>query len=125
MEIICINLSLNICYRQYTYFKKTIVPIQTAQSLTKWLLTKTIIMNKSLLLAGIALVVVSKAIVLKSILVDLSAYQRCQASLPISSPNSCGTDPLLYFILGWSVTAVGFILLVIGLRMPSVRTISR
>ncbi len=39
-------------------------------------LTKTIIMNKKLFLIGNAVVVISKAMVLKSVLIDLSAYQN-------------------------------------------------
>ena len=79
-------------------------------------------MNKALVFAGIAVVTMSKVIVLKSILVDSPAYQRCLSEGPASL---CGTDPFTYFILGWFVTIGGFILLIFGLRMPATRSISR
>jgi hypothetical protein len=82
-------------------------------------------MNKAFVFAGIAIVVISKVIVLKSILVDFSAYQRCVSDGPVSLAQSCGTDPLVYFIFGWFVTAGAFILLVFGLKMPATRSISR
>lgn len=79
-------------------------------------------MNKALVFAGIVVVAVSKFIVLKSILIDSPAYQRCVSEGP---SLACGTDPFAYFILGWFVTVGGFILLVFGLRMPAARSISR
>lgn len=79
-------------------------------------------MNKALVLAGIAVVAVSKVIVLKSILVDSPAYQRCVSEGPASL---CVTDPFTYFILGWFVTVGGFVLLIFGLRMSATRSISR
>ncbi len=82
-------------------------------------------MNKALVFAGIAVVVISKVIVLKSALVDLSAYQRCISDEHVSFAQSCGTDPFVYFVLGWFVTVGGFILLVFGLKMPATRSISR
>jgi hypothetical protein len=82
-------------------------------------------MNKILVFAGIAVIVISKVIVLKSILVDLSAYQRCISNGPATLAQSCGTDPFIYFILGWFITAGGFILVVFGLKMPTTRSISR
>jgi hypothetical protein len=81
-------------------------------------------MNNLLVFAGIAVVVISKAIVLKLILVDLSAYQRCISDGQVSVAQSCGTDPFIYFIVGWFVTVGGFILLVFGLKMPATRSIS-
>jgi hypothetical protein len=83
-------------------------------------------MNKALVFAGIAVVVISKVIVLKSILLDSPAYQRCMSDGP-SVAQACGTDPFVYFILGWFVTVGGFILLVFGLKMPATtrRSISR
>jgi hypothetical protein len=77
-------------------------------------------MNKALVFAGIAVVVVSKVIVLKSILIDSPVHQRC-VSDGSSVAQVCGIDPFLYFILGWFVTAGGFILLIFGLRMPTTR----
>jgi hypothetical protein len=82
-------------------------------------------MKKALTFAGIAVVVISKVIVLKSMLIDLPAYQRCLSDGNISLAQSCGTDPLVYFILGWFVTIAGFILVVFGLKMPATRSISR
>jgi hypothetical protein len=84
-------------------------------------------MNKTLVLAGIAVVAISKIIVLKSILVDSPVYQRCVSDESTSVAQAvCGTDPFVYFILGWFVTVGGFILLVFGLKMPATRrSISR
>jgi hypothetical protein len=82
-------------------------------------------MNKALVFAGIAVVAISKVIVLKSILVDSPVYQRCISDAP-SVAQACGTDPFVYFILGWFVTVGGFILLVFGIKMPATRrSISR
>lgn len=81
-------------------------------------------MNKLLVLAGIAVVAASKVIILKSILVDSPAYQRCVSDGP-AVVQACGTDPFAYFVLGWFVTVGGFVLLVFGLRMPATRSISR
>lgn len=80
-------------------------------------------MNKLLVFAGIAIVAISKAIVLKSILIDSPAYQRCLSDASIA--QACGTDPFAYFIIGWFVTAGGFILLIFGLKMPAATSISR
>jgi hypothetical protein len=82
-------------------------------------------MNKVLVFAGIAVVVISKVIILKSMLVDLSAYQGCLSDGPIRLAQACGTDPFVYFILGWLVTVGGFILVIFGLKMPATRSISR
>lgn len=82
-------------------------------------------MNKILLLAGIAMVAVSKAIILKSVLLDMPAYQKCVTETPVGVAQLCGADPFLYFILGWLVTASGAALLIVGLRMPATRSISR
>jgi hypothetical protein len=78
-------------------------------------------MNKAFIIAGIAIAVVSKVVILKSILIDLPAYEQC-----ISVPSStCGTDPFTYFAIGWIVAIGGFVLIIFGLRMPAVRRISR
>jgi hypothetical protein len=85
-------------------------------------------MNKTLVFAGIAIVAISKVIVLKSILVDSPVYQRCvsEESISVAQALCGGTDPFVYFILGWFVTVGGFILLVFGLKMPANRrSISR
>lgn len=78
-------------------------------------------MNKEFIIAGIVASAISKVIVLKSILVDMPAYEEC-----ISGPaRACGIDPLIYFMIGWVVTAGGFVLIVVGLKMPAVRKIPR
>jgi hypothetical protein len=82
-------------------------------------------MNKFLIFAGIAVVVISTVTVLKSMLVDLPTYQRCMSEDSVRLAQSCGGDPFVYFILGWFVTVGGFILLVFGLKMPATRSISR
>jgi hypothetical protein len=76
-------------------------------------------MNKALVFVGIAVVVISKVFVLKSILIDSPVYQRC-VSDGSSVAQVCGIDPFVYFILGWFVTVGGFILLIFGLRMPPI-----
>ena len=73
------------------------------------------------MIAGIAVLAVSKAIVLKSILIDSPAYQRCMSDAGLA----CGTDPFAYFILGWFVTVAGFVLLVFGIKMPAEKSILR
>jgi hypothetical protein len=79
-------------------------------------------MNKTLVFAGIAIVAISKVIVLKSILIDSPVYQRCVSNESTSAAQACGgTDPFVYFILGWFITVGGFILLVFGLKMPATR----
>ena len=84
-------------------------------------------MNKALVLAGIAVVAISRIIVLMSTLFDSPAYQRCMSDESRSVAQACvGTDPFVYFIIGWFVTVGGFILLVFGLKMPATRrSISR
>jgi hypothetical protein len=83
-------------------------------------------MNRTLLFVGIAIVVVSKVIILKSILVDSPVYQRCLSDGSSAvAQAACGTDPFVYFILGWFVTVGGFVLVVFGLKMPAARSISR
>lgn len=79
-------------------------------------------MNRILVLIGIAEIAISKGIVLKSILVDSSVYQRCVSEADSGLTYSCGTDPFTYFILGWFVTVGGFVLLIFGLKMPSTTT---
>jgi hypothetical protein len=81
-------------------------------------------MNKTLVFGGIAVAVISKVIVLKSMLLDLPVYERCVSDGPFVA-YSCGTDPFVYFILGWLVTGGGFILMIFGLKMPATRSISR
>jgi hypothetical protein len=81
-------------------------------------------MNKVLVFAGIGVVAISKVIVLKSILVDSPAYQRCLSD-STTVIKACGIDPFAYFILGWFVTVAGFVLLIFGLKMPATRNISR
>jgi hypothetical protein len=82
-------------------------------------------MNKVLVFAGIAIVVISKVIVLKSMLVDLPAYQRCLSDGPMRLSQLCGTDPIIYFVFGWFITVGGFILVIFGLKIRATRSISR
>jgi hypothetical protein len=85
-------------------------------------------MNKTLVFAGIAVVAISKIIVLKSILIDSPVYERCVSDELTSVAQAVcgGTDLFVYFILGWFITVGGFILLVFGLKMPATRrSISR
>jgi hypothetical protein len=82
-------------------------------------------MNKTLVIAGIGVAVISKVIVLKSILIDAPVYQRCMSEGP-NVAHACGIDPFIYFIFGWFITVAGFILIVFGLRLPgAARRISR
>lgn len=78
-------------------------------------------MNKSVVSAGIAVVVISKVIVLKSILMDSPVYQRCVSDGTSMAEICDGTNPFVYFILGWFNTVGDFILLIFGLRMPTTR----
>jgi len=73
-------------------------------------------LNKTLVIAGIAIVAVSKAIIIKSILVDQPAYERCLSSSPNPSIALCGTDPLIYFMISWMITEAGAMVLIYGLR---------
>ena len=82
-------------------------------------------MKNTLVIAGIGIAVMSKVIVLKSILIDVPIYQRCVSEGPTVA-NACGMDPFIYFIIGWFVTVAGLILIVFGLRLPgAARRISR
>jgi hypothetical protein len=82
-------------------------------------------MNKILVIAGIGIAVISKVIVLKSILIDVPIYHRCVSEGPTVA-HSCGMDPFIFFIIGWFVTVAGLILIVFGLRLPgAARRISR
>jgi hypothetical protein len=74
-----------------------------------------------MIIAGIAIVAVAKVTIIKSILIDQPAYEQCLSS---SLVLGCGTDPLIYFMIGWIITAVGAIVLIYGLR-ASRTTISR
>jgi hypothetical protein len=83
-------------------------------------------MKKTLVFGGVAVIVLSKVVVLKSILIDSPVYQRCLSDGSTVAQAACGTDPFVYFILGWFATVGGFVLVVIGLKMPAAtRSISR
>lgn len=78
-------------------------------------------MNKILLIAGVVIVAFSKAVIVKSILVDQPLYEKCLSGEPFNSGASipvlaCGSDPFTYFILGWITTAVGAAVLILGIR---------
>lgn len=82
-------------------------------------------MNKILVIAGIGIAIISKVIVLKSILIDAPIYQRCVSEGPTAA-HACGMDPFIFFIIGWFVTVAGLILIVFGLRLTgAARRISR
>jgi hypothetical protein len=84
-------------------------------------------MNKIVVLIALSVIVISKGIVLKSILIDSPAYRSCISEEPLSSnvAHPCGTDPFIYFIIGWFITVGGFVFLIVGLRMHSLSAISR
>jgi hypothetical protein len=84
-------------------------------------------MNKIVVLIALSVIVISKGIVLKSILIDSPAYRSCISEEPLSSNVAypCGTDPFIYFIIGWFITVGGFVFLIVGLRMHSLSAISR
>ncbi len=86
-------------------------------------------MNKTLIIAGIVVSAISKAIILKSILIDTPAYEECLSGPDFDAGagviGTCGVDPLVYFAIGWLVTVAGFVLIVFGFKMPAVRKIPR
>jgi hypothetical protein len=85
-------------------------------------------MNKTFIMAGIVVSAISKAIILKSILVDTPAYEECvsRPAFDAGAPfGTCGIDPFIYFAIGWLVTVGGFILIVVGFKMPAIRKIPR
>jgi hypothetical protein len=61
-------------------------------------------MNKALVFAAIAVVAISKVFVLKSVLVDLSAYQRCVSDGSVSLAKSCDRPICLFhsWLVGYS-----------------------
>ncbi len=61
-------------------------------------------MNKALVFAAIAVAVISKVIVLKSILIDSPVYQRCVSDGSSSVAEACGIDPFVYFIVNSSLS---------------------
>lgn len=60
--------------------------------------------------------VIAKATILKSILVDQPAYERCLSGSVNPGAAACGTDPLVYFMIGGIITAGGAIVLIYGLK---------
>ncbi|AIC16886.1 hypothetical protein [Nitrososphaera viennensis] len=69
-------------------------------------------MHKSLVIAGIILVVASKVLILKS-LFDQGAYERC---IENNAAALCAQAPFPFFIYGWIITAAGAAVLIYGLR---------
>jgi hypothetical protein len=77
-----------------------------------------------MVIVGVAIVAIAKAIVLKFILIDQPLYDKCLSSIS-NLPNpalACGVDPFTYFIIGWAVLAVGAIILIFGLKVDDMRT---
>ena len=81
-------------------------------------------LNRIIVIVGIAIVAVAKAIILKFMLVDQPSYEKCLSSisnLPIPA-LACGADPLSYFIIGWGIVAVGAAVLIFGLKTDQMKT---
>jgi hypothetical protein len=77
-----------------------------------------------MVILGIMIVAIAKAIVLKFILIDQPLYEKCLSSIS-GLPNPalpCGVDPFTYFIINWVVLAVGAIILIFGLKADNMRT---
>ncbi len=77
-----------------------------------------------MVIIGIAIVAIAKAIVLKFILIDQPTYEKCLSSIS-NLPNpalACGVDPFTYFIIGWAILAVGAVVLIFGLKAEDIRT---
>lgn len=81
-------------------------------------------MNKILVVAGIIIVAVAKVLILKFVLFDLPAYDRCLAyssSLPAgSSAPGCAGVSFIPFIVGWILVAAGAGILIYGLKADSI-----
>jgi hypothetical protein len=91
-------------------------------------------LNKVLIIAGIVVLAIAKAIIIKSALIDQPAYERCLSSSAggiasnfntIVPAGACGTDPINYFIIAWIVVAAGGVLLIYGLKAASPRKVWR
>ncbi|WP_415282321.1 hypothetical protein [Candidatus Nitrososphaera sp. FF02] len=78
-------------------------------------------MNKMFIVIGLAIIGVAKVIILKSTLVDIPAYERCVDSLS----SMCGVEPLTYVAIGWAAAIGGFVIFILGLKMPTAGRISR
>ncbi|MEO9363202.1 MAG: hypothetical protein ABI348_04805 [Nitrososphaera sp.] len=68
-------------------------------------------MHKALVITGIILVVVSKVLILKSLL-DQGAYETCIEN----NAALCAQAPFPFFIYGWIITAAGAAVLIYGLK---------
>lgn len=76
------------------------------------------------MILGIAVLAVAKAIIVKFMLFDQPAYEKCISSLSnLPTPAlACGTDPVIYFIIGWVIVAAGGLTLIFGLKADDIRT---
>ena len=81
-------------------------------------------LNKIMVIAGIAIVAIAKAIILKFALIDQPSYERCLSAISnIPSPTlACGPDPFTYFIMGWIIVAAGAVILIFGLKAEDRKT---
>jgi hypothetical protein len=81
-------------------------------------------MNKILVVAGIIIVAVAKVVILKFVLFDLPAYDRCLAYgsslLPGSSAPGCAEVSIIPFVVGWILVAAGAGVLIYGLKADSI-----
>ena len=81
-------------------------------------------MNKKLVAAGIILIAVAKIIILKYVLFDLPAHDRCIAftsSLPPGSGGpGCSEVSIIPFVAGWILVAAGAGILIYGLKADSI-----
>ena len=81
-------------------------------------------LNKIIVIAGIAIVAIAKAIILKFALADQPSYEKCLSSISnMRSPTlACGADPFAYFIMGWVIVAAGAVILIFGLKIEDSKT---
>jgi hypothetical protein len=82
-------------------------------------------LNKILVIVGIAIVAVGKVLILKFTLVDQPSYERClsSATSDLLTPTlACGSNPFIYFMIGWVIVAVGAVVLILGLKADDMKT---
>ena len=81
-------------------------------------------LNRIIVIVGIAIVANAKAIMLKFVLIDQPAYERCLSSMSsMPSPSlACGADPFIFFITSWIIVAAGAVILIFGLKVEDRKT---
>jgi hypothetical protein len=81
-------------------------------------------LNRIIVIVGIAIVAIAKAIMLKFVIIDQPSYERCLSSMStMPSPTlACGADPFIYFIIGWVIVAAGAVILIFGLKVEDKKT---